>query len=162
MDSYPSFQNPNIENFIKRNHVAVLATANKQTGAPHASTIYYTVSSSLNIFFLTKKDTQKNKNIETNPQVALAIYEAQSQSIAQITGNAQAINEPGKIQTALRIMRQYSQQTAGTDEIPLDKLDAGEFILYKVTPNTVRLGEYKYGPRGEVFDTAIPTGESLE
>lgn len=36
-----NFKNPNIANFLKRNHIAVLATANKETGQPYATTIYY-------------------------------------------------------------------------------------------------------------------------
>jgi general stress protein 26 len=157
-----NFKNPNIANFLKRNHVAVLATADKKTGQPHAATVYYATDSQMNIFFVTKEQTAKNKNLEQNPLAAIAIYEAPTQTTTQIAGPVTRIEDKTMMEKALRIMSKYSQETAQTDETPISKLNAGEYILYKLWPQSIRMGEYKYGPRNQIFDIATPAEESLE
>ncbi len=157
-----NFKNPNIANFLKRNHIAVLATANKETAQPHATAIYYATDSQMNLFFVTKEKTTKNKNLIQNPKAAVAIYEAETQTTIQITGPVSRIEDQTMLEKSLLIMSKYSKQTAQTEETPLSKLDAGEYILYKLWPQTIRMGEYKYGPRNQIFDTATPAEESLE
>ncbi|MBX4199281.1 pyridoxamine 5'-phosphate oxidase family protein [Candidatus Saccharibacteria bacterium] len=162
MSAKSNFKNPNIASFLKRNHIAVIATANKETGAPHAAAVYYATDSQMNIFFVTKEDTTKSKNLTANPQVALAIYEAAVQATAQITGTVTRVEDPVMLQKALRIMSKHARETAKTDEAPYSKLNAGQYVLYKIWPQTIRLGEYKYGPHNQIFDIATPAEESLE
>lgn len=109
-------ENPNIAAFLKRNHVGVLATANEKTALPHAAAIYYTTTSKLNFFFVTKRETTKSKNLESNPQTALVIYEASTQTTAQIDGVATQVNDPVRLKTALEIMAKFSSDTAGTSK----------------------------------------------
>ena len=157
-----SSQNPEIAAFLERNHIAVLATAYKDTSAPHAAVIYYTSTSRLNLFFITKSNTQKSRNIVSNPQVALAIYEADSQTTAQINGSAQKIDDPDRLKTAVELMHKYSQATAQTGTLPADRLKAGDYVLYEVTPQSIRMGRYKYAADDQIFTTALPPAESLE
>lgn len=160
MDS--NFSNPNIAAFLKKNHIAVLATANKETAVPSAATIYYATDSQMNIFFITKEKTIKHINLFSNPQASIAVYEADTQTTAQISGPVSVVSDPNMLEKALKIMSKYSMQTAQTEETPLSKLEAGQNILYKLWPQTIRLGEYKYGPRNQIFDTATPAEEDLE
>lgn len=157
-----NFKNPNIANFLKRNHIAVLATANKATGQPYATTVYYATDSQMNIFFVTKEGTTKSKNLVQNPQAAMAIYEANTQTTTQITGPTSRVEDQTMMEKALRIMAKYSKETAQTEETPISKLDAGAYVLYKLWPQTIRMGEFKYGPRNQLFDVATPAEESLE
>ncbi len=156
-----NFKNPNIANFLKSNHIAVLATANK-SGVPHAATIFYATDSQMNIFFMTKEKTTKYRNLIENPQAALAIYQPEAQSTAQISGPVSRVDNPEMMQKALRIMSKYSNLTGQTPETPISKLDAGSYVLFKVWPQNIRLGEYKYGPKDQIFDTATPAEELLE
>jgi len=157
-----NFKNPNIEAFLKRNHIAVLATADKQTAQPHAATIYYMTDSQMNIYFLTKDGTMKSKNIEGNPYASIAIYEAETQTTAQISGPINKVEDSAMMEKAMSLASKYSKETSGTDETPISKLYAGNYVLYRLWPQFIRLGEYKFGPRGQIFDTATPAEESLE
>jgi general stress protein 26 len=159
MDS--NFKNPNIESFLKRNHIAVLATADKTSAAPYASTIYFATDSQMNIFFVTKAKTLKSKNLASNPQASIAVYEANTQTTVQITGPVTVIEDRSMLEKALKIMADYSYQTAQTEETPISKLYAGDNILYKLWPQTIRMGEFKYGPSSQIFDTATPAEENL-
>jgi nitroimidazol reductase NimA-like FMN-containing flavoprotein (pyridoxamine 5'-phosphate oxidase superfamily) len=153
---------PEITSFLKRNHVAVLATSNKETGTPHAATIFYATDSQTNLYFLTKEDTAKSKNLTTNPRAAIVVYEAEMLRTAQISGSVSKVDDPAMMEKALRIMAKFSKQTAQTDQPPISKLDAGEYILYRLTPQSIRLGDYKYGSRNFIFEIATPAEESLD
>jgi len=161
MVHYGDSQNPNIASFLKRNHVAVLATASK-TAEPYAATIYFETDSKMNVFFVTKQKTLKAQNLAENPRASVAVYDASTQSTAQITGHVTVVDDPEMMAKALRIMSRHSQETAGTEETPISKLDAGDYVLYKLWPQTIRLGEFKYGPHSQIFDIATPAEESLE
>jgi general stress protein 26 len=162
MSDASNFKNPNIADFLKRNHIAVLATVSKQTGAPHAAAVYYATDSQMNLFILTKDETTKSKNLDANPHAAIVIYEADTQRTAQINTLASRVEDPRMMEKALRIMAKYSKQTAQTEGTPISKLQAGDYVLYKLWPQTIRLAEYKYGGRNEIFETATPAEESLE
>jgi nitroimidazol reductase NimA-like FMN-containing flavoprotein (pyridoxamine 5'-phosphate oxidase superfamily) len=153
---------PDIINFLKNNHVAVLATANKETATPHAASVFFATDSQLNLYFLTKENTTKSKNLATNPQAAMVIYEAEILKTAQILGTVSPVKNDAMMQKALRIMAKYSKQVSGTQTTPISKLDAGDYILYALTPQSIRLGDYKYGSDSLIFDLATPVEESLE
>lgn len=155
-------ENPNINAFLHSNRVAVLATADKQTSTPHAAAVYYATDSHLNIYFLTKSNTLKNKNLEVNPRAAMVIYEQNSQRTAQIHGQIYKVTEPKMMEKAKVLMSRFAEQTAGTKLTPIEKLNAGEYILYRLEPQSIRLGDYKYGTPTTMFDLATPAEESLE
>jgi uncharacterized protein YhbP (UPF0306 family) len=162
MGEEPEFQNPNIESFLKRNHIAVLATADKSTAMPQAAAVYYATDSKMNLFFLTKDGTAKAKNLVANPYAAVVIFEADTQTTAQISGPVSKVEDPVMVAKAQKVMAKYSNATAGTEETPVSKLYAGNYVLFKLWPQNIRLGEYKYGVKFHLFDTATPTEESLE
>ena len=153
---------PYIMDFLKRNSVAVLATANKVDATPHAAAVFYEPDTHANLFFLTKKDTAKTKNLEDNPQADMVIIEPQSLLTAQISGKVRQMTDPVMLGKALRIMSRHSMEIAGTPETPISKLNAGNSILYMLRPESIRLGDYKYGARDFIFDTATPAEQSLE
>src|SRR5436305_539933 len=115
-------QNPDIADFLKRNHIAVLATADKQSAAPHAAVVFYATDSHLNIYFLTKAKTAKSRNLETNPLAAMAIFEAGTQRTAQIQGSVNKVEDKTMMERALPLMSKFSMQTAGTDQTPISRL----------------------------------------
>ncbi|HSX18221.1 MAG TPA: pyridoxamine 5'-phosphate oxidase family protein [Candidatus Saccharimonadales bacterium] len=162
MQSSLSAKNPEIAEFLARNHIAVLATVGKQSETPHAAVIYYTTTSKLNIFFVTKIGTQKSRNLESNPLAALVVYDPSAQKTIQFNGTAKRIDDPNRLQTALEIMAKYSEETANTKTLPISRLDAGDYVLYKVTPQNIRMGEYRYATDDHIFSTAVPELESLE
>jgi uncharacterized protein YhbP (UPF0306 family) len=162
MPNEPSFKNPHVASFLKRNHIAVLATTFKDSNTPHAAVVYYATDSKLNLFIVTKEKTTKSKNLDSNLQAAVVIFEADTQATAQIHALVSRVEDQTMMEKALRIMSKYSTQTAGTAETPISKLESGSYVLYKLWPQSIRLAEYKYGVPDEIFDIATPTEESLE
>lgn len=151
-----------VTDFLKANHVAVLATANGQLATPHAAAVFYATDSHMNLYFLTKEQTAKSQNIQSNPQVALVIFDTPMLKTAQITGKAMVVQDDDMMQRALELMNKFAERLADSKATPLSKLDAGGYILYKVVPQSIRLWDYKYGTPSTLFDIATPAEESLE
>lgn len=148
--------------FLKSNHVAVLATASPASAEPHAATIFYTTDLHMNLYFLTKEDTTKSKNLQANPRAAMVVFDASRLATAQITGQVFKIQNQEMMEKALRLMSRFSQRVSGSATTPLSKLDAGQYVLYQIQPQSIRLGDYKYGQRNTIFEIATPAEESLE
>jgi len=153
--------NPDIQAFFKEHQVAVLATASKEDSRPHAAAVFYESDSYLNLFFLTKEKTIKSSNLDANPISAMVIYDAPMLRTAQVTGNVSRVEDPEMKAKALRIMSRHSKDVSGSADTPVSKLDAGEYILYRLTPTTIRLADYKYGGE-QIFEVATPAEEQLE
>ena len=151
---------PDIAEFLKNSHVMVLATASAN-GIPHAASVFYATDTQMNIYFLTKDQTTKSRNIIANPQVAAVVYDAEMLRTTQITGNAKKVEDPQMMQKAQEVMERFAKQIAGAPP-PVTKLDAGEYILYRITPQSIRLADYKYGSGDTMFEVAAPAEESLE
>ena len=154
--------NPEIAAFLSRHHIGVLATADKTSSTPHAATVFYTNDSNLNIYFLTKSKTLKSKNLESNPQASMAIYEADNLQTIQAGGSVTQVKDEDMMRRALELMSRFSKRVSGSEQTPISKLDAGDYILYKLEPQFIRLGKYQYGTPTGLFEIATPAEESLE
>ncbi len=153
--------NPDIQAFFKEHQVAVLATASKNDSRPHAAAVFYESDSYLNLYFLTKERTIKSGNLDSNPFAAMVIYDASMLSTAQVTGQVNRVNDPDMMAKALRIMSRHSKEVSGSAETPVSKLDAGGYVLYRLTPTSIRLADYKYGGE-QIFEVAVPAEEQLD
>jgi general stress protein 26 len=131
-----------ILDFLREHSVAVLSTAD-ETGKPHGATIYFTFDDqSMNFFFMTKQNTTKNRNLQQNPQAALTVHEAQTQTTAQIVGNVTEEKEPAKTEAVFQSVLSAAIQTSKSDTPPTAKLQAGAYVFYRLIPVSVRLASF--------------------
>ena len=161
MDISAAQQNPQITKFLQSNHTAVICTSNKQTSEPHGAVVYFSITSRLHLYFVTKTDTTKHRNLQTNPQVAAVVYDTAAQKTVQIKGTARILNDPQKLQTALELMVQYSRDSASISTLPISRLDAGQYVLYQIIPKVIRFGDFKYTPTEEIYQSVMPDDDSL-
>ena len=153
-----------ITNFLSTHHIGVLATADL-SGVPHAATIYFTANKDLDIYFITKQETIKNHNLAANPQAALAVFEASTQSTVQIVGMVTKVENEAAIHEIYRQIMETSAKTSESSVPPVSRLAAGGYVGYRLTPTTIRLAVYTRPEhnRGEqLFDIVVPEGQSLE
>lgn len=148
--------------FLENNHVGVLATASN-LGKPHAATVYITFDQDLNIYFVTRKNTRKSQNLQDNSQIALAVYDAPSQTTLQAEGTAIVVTEPQKAQWIVNDIWQIASQTSPNNPPPQTQLiGAGEYIAYKLSAPTLRLATYAQSTsaRPEDIFATIPTQDN--
>lgn len=155
-------QNPHIANFLKQHHIGVLATADKEAAMPHAAVVFYATDSHLNIYFLTKKETSKSRNLQVNPWAAFTVYEEDTQRTAQIQGMVSEVLASDMMERAKPLFAKFSKQTSGSEDTPISKLNSGDYVLYCLAPQSIRLAEYRYGVKNDMFDVATPAEESLD
>lgn len=130
-----------IYDFLTQHPIGTLATVDSHNN-PCASVIYYMVDEEFNITFTTKRDTKKHANIQRNSHVELAVYQAASQTTAQITGVATEITDVSESNEAFSNTLRAAIRTSEAGVPPISKLYAGPYTAYKITPNQIRMAVF--------------------
>ncbi len=140
--------------YIDQHPLGVLATADSH-GLPQAAAIYLVADDDLNLYFVTKEETLKYRNLVANPHVAVVIYDAPNQSTIQATGTAKEIHDIDQFMDIFNQVLSINQRTTQSDRPPVSKLFAGDYRLFCITPTSLRLADYSKGDQGkygEMFD----------
>jgi nitroimidazol reductase NimA-like FMN-containing flavoprotein (pyridoxamine 5'-phosphate oxidase superfamily) len=130
-----------IRNFLKSQYSGVLATAD-EAGIPHAAVVYFLLEDDLCLVFGTKTETQKYKNIQENDQVSFVVYDETEQTVVQIFGRAETVDDTEMRQKAVHNMFVASARRSRREIPPADKLIAGEYAAVKVVPMVIKMTIY--------------------
>ncbi len=136
-------------NFLRRHPVGVIATASS-AARPHAATVYFAIDDDLNIYFVTKEQTTKHKNLTENPVASIAVFDAENQATLQASGPVEPINDIVKFMRLFAQILDISADTSDSDRPPVSKLFAGDYFMYKLTPTSLRLAEYMKPDKGDI------------
>jgi general stress protein 26 len=120
---------------------AVLSTVGKDGGA-HGSVVHYVTDKDENFYILTKADTIKAKNIAKNNQVALTIHQTNSLKYLEITGIAEIEKDKSIIKVVFSIISTPRRYLQGLKMPPITKIEAGKFIVLKITPTDTVDNDY--------------------
>lgn len=133
-----------IVDFFDSHPIGVLATVDTD-GNPHASTIYFSIDSDMNITFTTKRDTHKRENIAHNSSVMLVAYDSESQTAAQAKGSAVEVTDLVKAQNIYHGTLRGAKQTSEDNVPPIAKIAAGPYVAYTIKPDNIWISEYGWG-----------------
>lgn len=142
IESSTSPESPDlIYNFLNGRYSGVLATADEAAN-PHAAAIYYTIEKDFSIYFATKKETQKFKNLEVNKQAALVVYDEVQQTTVQVFGHAEVELDHQKKQSVIENIFKSSAERSLETLPPAEKLWAGEYVSVKIIPQVIKMAVY--------------------
>ncbi len=144
--------------FLKTHKVGVLATVDPD-GDPHAAAIYYTIGSDLTISFLTKVHTKKADNLEHNNHAMLVVYEAETQTTVQVTGEVSKVSDSSELNDIFTQIIYASLDASQTAVPPISKLDLGEYVAYHIKPIQIRMASFSHAKSGNydsLFKTIVP------
>lgn len=147
-----------IVEFLKQHGAGVLATASAK-GVPHAATVYFVTDDELNFYFVTKEKTTKHKNLQANPHVSVAIFDAKSQTTLQVDGKAAPVEDIKQFMELFKRILDLNEKSSDSSRPPVSKLYAGDYFMYRLEPSKLRLAEYMKPDRGDfssVFETVKP------
>lgn len=130
-----------ISDFMKTHYSGVLATADSAS-MPHAAATYYQFNDTFSLYFATKTETQKYKNIIDNDNVAFVIYDEKSQTSVQIFGHAKTVVDEKVHQSIVNNMVHISSEISGREFPPIEKLYAGEYVTLELLPTVIRMAVY--------------------
>lgn len=137
--------------FLEKNNTGVLASADN-TGKPHAATVYFTFDKQLNLYFITKKETQKSRNLQANPRAAIAIFDVSSQTTVQAEGTVSEVIDPRQQEWIFNDITKAAIRTSNGVP-PTSQYIAGGYVVYKLLAPTLRKA---------TFNTPDPNANSAD
>jgi len=141
-----SLSHHEVLDYVAENPVMVLGTLGAD-GTPHGAAIYGVATSSDQLYFVTKTETQKCRDIVLHPTVSITIVNASENSSLQANGRARVENEPHTIEIVMTKITSVYTRTA--DWLPpIAKIRAGTYCIIGVKLRFVRLARFKGEPIG--------------
>lgn len=128
--------------YVDMNPIATLGTIN-ENGTPHGSIVYVCTDDHHSVvYFLTKAETRKYKNLIANNHVSLTIANPSENSTLQASGTAEEIQDAQVIDAAMNKLTRL--HVNAVDWLPpISKLRAGPYMLVAITLEYARLAEFQ-------------------
>jgi len=131
------------------NTLGVISTVNA-SGGPEAASVYYLCDDKGTIFFITRKNSRKYKNIEHNPKVAFVITNEHPSKTIQYEGIASEVSDT---EETIEFFNALITKATGSDPMPpVIQMEGGEMAFMKITPTWIRYGDFQLMKQGEMFD----------
>jgi len=138
-----------IYDFLRANPVGVLSTVGPG-GDPHGAVIYFDVKQDFLVFFLTRAATRKYDNIKHHTMVTLTVFDAHSQTAAQISGRAAEVTAKAQINAIADDLLKNAIGLSGHPvSLPIAAMDGGPYTAFKIKPTHIRLASYKQAETGD-------------
>ena len=129
--------------FLREYDVAALSTIMPGNVA-HGTAIYYYVDEDFNFYFLTKSETLKFKNIETNNSASLVVIDQETLQTVQVDGVAEEVDYKNEYASQLQMYNQtLARNRQEWHKVPLTHVPGSEWTFVKVTPKWMRWTDYK-------------------
>lgn len=135
-----------ITEFLRSHDTAVIASVDSD-GQPYTSTIYYVLSGD-EIYFITKNQTEKYKNLKMNHRSALTVYDSHSPVALNAIGTVAEVPTTSKKDEIMQAVFKLSYDKLH-DYAPIIKLHKGSFSVFKFIPHKAKLTDFS-APMGKV------------
>ena len=134
------------QQFLATHKEGVLATIGPD-GNPQASLVYYIVDEDFSIHLLTLSASRKYMNVQKRPNVAFTVAETEVPQTVQIEGVIEEVSvdtsaAQDKVATLMQVL------TSGSHYPPLTKMNPARVALLRITPSSVRWGDFAYAEHG--------------
>lgn len=136
-----------VNDFINQHATAVMATVDAES-QPYTSTIYYALAKNNEIYFVTKSQTTKSKNLALNNKAALTILDKDRLIAVNMTGTAREIETYKERDAIMQKVFQVSYDKQ-KDYAPIVKLHKGSFSVFQFHPLQAKMTDFSK-PMGEV------------
>ena len=137
-----------LQAFINNQPVATLSTVGPDT-TPYAAVVYVFFENE-QIFFLTKRDTQKFRNITMNPTVAVTSFRENELETLQVIGQAYEVEDKDAKDAVKRQLARLHGPSKGVLP-PIMQLEAGEYVVVGIDPVSSRVGRFVRKDDEQVF-----------
>lgn len=130
----------NIVDYINEHQLCVLSSLTTDNKIC-SSTMYVGSDENLNLYFLTKKNTTKYRNIIANPYVSIAMHDENDLTTLQMQGAAYPIVPATDSKKAYELFISIRAKIAEY-RLPISKIDAGEYEIFKAPVDHAVLSRY--------------------
>jgi len=127
--------------YVNDNPLIVLGTVGED-GVPHGAAVYAIATMADQLYFVTKTETQKYKDILLNPNVSVTIVNVSENSSLQGAGQVEIQDDPQIIEMVMKKMNSIYAQVL--DWLPpIAKLRAGAYQIVGIKLHYARLARFK-------------------
>lgn len=136
--------------FIITNRAASLATIDEQ-GIPHVVIVYCIVAPDLSLYFSTRVEGRKYRNMMSRPIVSMAFSNEQNMSTVQLTGTAERVNQLEQEQEILGglIALRYGEPNWPVPPVKMFERGAtNELAIIKITPTEMVYANFQTSKDG--------------
>lgn len=145
-----------IYKFLQSNQTGVLASVDPN-GDPHGSVVYYVVSAEdFSVSFITKTGTKKYDNLVHHNRAVLVVFDASTQTVAQVIGAVDEVTELREIFKTARKLSALHRAVDQDEDMPISKLNAGDYAVLKILPVQIRIAQFarpEARGSGELFES---------
>ena len=128
--------------------LGTISTINEK-GTPESASLYYIADEHLNIYFVTRSESRKHKNIQKNPAVAFVITSIHPPKTIQLEGvAAEALDPQDEINYFDKLV---AKATENTIMPPVSQLVTGEMVFMKISTTWARFGNFEVFKEGDKF-----------
>lgn len=127
--------------FLRSHDLGVLSTVDR-TGNVHGAAIYFRIDSQNFIYMITKSSTQKARDMFTNQQVALTVYDAKTLQTAQIHGAVEVVNNPAERLELIKLFTQPREYDDGVLPPPISTVHEEAYVALRIVPVSTRFTNY--------------------
>lgn len=120
---------------------AVVSTVDNN-GNPHASVVHYLTDKDDNVYFLTKSDTDKARNIAGNNSIVLTIHANYSLKVHYISGRAEIVHDNSIINDVVTHIFKFREYDEGVKLPPIAKHTSGEIVVYRLADSTHQIRDF--------------------
>lgn len=139
--------------FLRKHPMGILSTVSSDN-TPWGSAIYYVAEDDFACYFVTRSESQKFKNIDQNPAVALTVADEPTQTTVQIAGRLQKVPAREVIDVVFKKLAHIKPPHDIDWLPPVIKVHEGDWMVLELTPTHVQYADYRQNKK-EVSDSYI-------
>lgn len=128
--------------------LGVISTIN-EAGKPQSASVYYIVDKALNIFFVTRSESRKYKNIQHDSNVSFVVTSEHPPKTIQLEGTAAEVVDANEQLTYFDKL--VAKATEHTFMPPVSQMVTGEMVFMKITTSWARMGDFEVMKEGDKF-----------
>lgn len=134
-----------VYDFLNTHRAATLATVNA-AGDPDSATVYYVADKRLRLYFMTRVNSRKFRNLAAHPRVSMVVTDESQLVTVQLTGTAKRVErlrEDNHIMFRLWVDN-YKNPSWPPPAVRLFEKGAfAELAIVRVTPKTMTFARFK-------------------
>ena len=139
-----------IYRFLEENQLkfGVISTTGEE--APQVAFVYFATDEDLNIYFVTRTNSRKYKNMMKHPKVAFAVASEKPSGTVQMEGKVETVTDPDLQRVLFPKLVEFAANRTGL--APISQYSTtGEAIFLKVVPTWVRFSDFEVEDKSQIF-----------
>lgn len=132
------------QHLINQNHFVTVATATLD-GQPSAATVFCVMNEHGTLYFPTRSQSKKYKNILVNPHVSVVCTQNAAPVTLQIYGSAREVTTDELSKVMETIMKaSMNENTVRSHWLPpIHRMNNGQFTFIKIEPSWMRISDFR-------------------